>query len=355
MEARSSDKNSKSQKPLRDPSEHVPTAAVLIGSQLVSRQTEEVSLPPAELINSFDVRELEKLIEPVRGILQMITAIKKIVGDLGATAEAPIKKVEEYLKRFGREFPVLKNAVVQVVSMERKLDFLVNIYIQRMGIPQSETDAYFTTKEAEPAPPYHSPLESREQMDKNGCITKIIRSNSSGCQKNFDAPPTPGAPPTHCPPSTSWQQHPISEYQQRSQGNSPVGDPSSLVRIPPPPSHERSSCGHNGSNKAGPEHLRPDDMHLKQHDSDTSISIPSVDHEELERSFSGFSISQSKENLEFLNNSFYGGMAPCAKIRPYIAEGESDTDSDICTPCGPSPRSATGESPYGDMAWASSK
>ncbi|MBN3294044.1 KCNQ2 protein, partial [Polypterus senegalus] len=243
----------------------------------------------------------------------------------------------------------------QVVSMERKLDFLVNIYIQRMGIPQSETDAYFTTKEAEPAPPYHSPLESREQMDKNGCITKIIRSNSSGCQKNFDAPPTPGAPPTHCPPSTSWQQHPISEYQQRSQGNSPVGDPSSLVRIPPPPSHERSSCGHNGSNKAGPEHLRPDDMHLKQHDSDTSISIPSVDHEELERSFSGFSISQSKENLEFLNNSFYGGMAPCAKIRPYIAEGESDTDSDICTPCGPSPRSATGESPYGDMAWASSK
>uniref|UniRef100_A0A8C4X7V8 Potassium voltage-gated channel, KQT-like subfamily, member 2b n=1 Tax=Erpetoichthys calabaricus TaxID=27687 RepID=A0A8C4X7V8_ERPCA len=330
--------------------------AVCIMKFMVSKRKFKESLRPYDVMDVIEqysaghldmlarIKNLQSRVDQIVGRGTPITDKDRSKG----TSESELPEDPSMMGRLGK-------VEKQVISMERKLDFLVNIYIQRMGIPQSETEAYFTTKEAEPAPPYHSPLESREQMDKNGCITKIIRSNSSGCQKNFDAPPTPGAPPTHCPPSTSWQQHPISEYQQRSQGNSPVADPSSLVRIPPPPSHERSSCGHNGSNKAGPEHPRHDDMHLKQHDSDTSISIPSVDHEELERSFSGFSISQSKENLEFLNNSFYGGMAPCAKIRPYIAEGESDTDSDICTPCGPSPRSATGESPYGDMAWASSK
>lgn len=61
--------------------------------------------------------------------------------------------------------------------MERKLDFLVNIYIQRMGIPQSETDAYFGSKEAEPepepAPPYHSPVE---QLEKSQSASRIQQS-----------------------------------------------------------------------------------------------------------------------------------------------------------------------------------
>ncbi|XP_074083551.1 potassium voltage-gated channel subfamily KQT member 2 isoform X2 [Macrotis lagotis] len=241
----------------------------------------------------------------------------------------------------------------QVLSMEKKLDFLVNIYMQRMGIPPTETEAYFGSKEPEPAPPYHSPEESREHIDKNGCIIKIIRSTSSMGQKNFSAPPAPAMPSNTCPPSTSWQHQ---AYQRQSHGSSPVGDNGSLVRIPPPPSHERSLSAYSGGNRASMEFLRNEDMAAKHHesalrDSDTSISIPSVDHEELERSFSGFSISQSKENLDMLN-SCYAAVAPCAKIRPYIAEGESDTDSDLCTPCGPPPRSATGEGPFSDMGWS---
>ncbi|NXU76142.1 KCNQ2 protein, partial [Oreotrochilus melanogaster] len=229
----------------------------------------------------------------------------------------------------------------QVQSMEKKLDFLVNIYMQRMGIPPTETEAYFGSKEPDPAPPYHSPEDSREHIDKNGCIIKIIRSTSSVGQKNFSAPP-----PNACPPSTSCQ--------RQSHGSSPVGDPGSLVRIPPPPSHERSLSAYGGGHRASSEYLRNEDITTKPHesamrDSDTSISIPSVDHEELERSFSGFSISQSKENLDILNNGCYAAVA---KIRPYIAEGESDTDSDLCTPCGPPPRSATGEGPFSDMGWA---
>ncbi|XP_026650568.1 potassium voltage-gated channel subfamily KQT member 2 isoform X8 [Zonotrichia albicollis] len=232
----------------------------------------------------------------------------------------------------------------QVQSMEKKLDFLVNIYMQRMGIPPTETEAYFGSKEPDPAPPYHSPEDSREHIDKNGCIIKIIRSTSSMGQKNFSAPP---APSNACPPSTSCQ--------RQSHGSSPIGDPGSLVRIPPPPSHERSLSAYSGGHRASSaEYLRNEDITTKHHesamrDSDTSISIPSVDHEELERSFSGFSISQSKENLDILNNGCYAAVA---KIRPYIAEGESDTDSDLCTPCGPPPRSATGEGPFSDMGWS---
>ncbi|NXD41078.1 KCNQ2 protein, partial [Copsychus sechellarum] len=230
----------------------------------------------------------------------------------------------------------------QVQSMEKKLDFLVNIYMQRMGIPPTETEAYFGSKEPDPAPPYHSPEDSREHIDKNGCIIKIIRSTSSMGQKNFSAPP---APSNACPPSTSCQ--------RQSHGSSPIGEPGSLVRIPPPPSHERSLSAYGG-HRASAEYLRNEDIAAKHHesalrDSDTSISIPSVDHEELERSFSGFSISQSKENLDILNNGCYAAVA---KIRPYIAEGESDTDSDLCTPCGPPPRSATGEGPFSDMGWS---
>ncbi|MEQ2195020.1 hypothetical protein XENOCAPTIV_006245 [Xenoophorus captivus] len=286
----------------------------------------------------------------------------------------------------------------QVLSMERKLDFLVNIYIQRMGIPQTETDAYFGSKEPDPAPPYHSPVKSKplpgfngsepriiepvdclhavwlcflhvyrvlpgDHMERTRFVTKMVRSSSSTGHRNYAAPT--------CPPSTSWQPISSQHHQQappppqRSHGNtpSPVGD-ASLVRLPPPPAgerhggnrsnrqsigdrggSERNGAGANGT--GGGDEVKPD--------SDTSISIPSVDHEELERSFSGFSISQSRENLDFLNNGFYpsanpaeqqggGGSSRCATVRPYIAEGESDSDSELCAP-----------SPHSDRAWTGNK
>uniref|UniRef100_A0A8C5FIT6 Potassium voltage-gated channel, KQT-like subfamily, member 2a n=1 Tax=Gadus morhua TaxID=8049 RepID=A0A8C5FIT6_GADMO len=50
----------------------------------------------------------------------------------------------------------------QVCCMDRKLDFLVHAYVQRMGIPRSETEAFFSSKEPYPAPPYHSP-EARDK------------------------------------------------------------------------------------------------------------------------------------------------------------------------------------------------
>uniref|UniRef100_A0A4X2LB08 Potassium voltage-gated channel subfamily Q member 2 n=1 Tax=Vombatus ursinus TaxID=29139 RepID=A0A4X2LB08_VOMUR len=128
----------------------------------------------------------------------------------------------------------------QVLSMEKKLDFLVNIYMQRMGIPPTETEAYFGSKEPEPAPPYHSPEESREHIDKNGCIIKIIRSTSSMGQKNFSAPPAPAMPSNTCPPSTSWQHQ---AYQRQSHGSSPVGDNGSLRLAQKPSSLQKGQLG----------------------------------------------------------------------------------------------------------------
>lgn len=197
----------------------------------------------------------------------------------------------------------------------------------------------------------------------------MVHSSSSAGDRNYNTPT--------CPPSTSWQ--PISSQlhqqaqppPQHSNRNtpSPVGD-ESLVRLPPPPAGERHggnrlnrhSTGERGGNDR-PERVREGangtgagGEELKA-DSDTSMSIPSVDHEELERSFSGFSMSHSRENLDFLNNGFYsssanlgdhqgggGGATRCATVRPYIAEGESDTDSELCAP-----------SPHSDIAWTGTK
>ncbi|XP_043843725.1 potassium voltage-gated channel subfamily KQT member 2 isoform X6 [Dromiciops gliroides] len=328
--------------------------AVCVMRFLVSKRKFKESLRPydvMDVIEQYSAGHLDMLsrIKNLQSRVDQIVGRGPAITDKDRTKGPAEGELPEDPSMMGRLGKVEK----QVLSMEKKLDFLVNIYMQRMGIPPTETEAYFGSKEPEPAPPYHSPEESREHIDKNGCIIKIIRSTSSMGQKNFSAPPAPAMPSNTCPPSTSWQHQ---AYQRQSHGSSPVGDNGSLVRIPPPPSHERSLSAYSGGNRASMEFLRNEDMAAKHHesalrDSDTSISIPSVDHEELERSFSGFSISQSKENLDVLN-SCYAAVAPCAKIRPYIAEGESDTDSDLCTPCGPPPRSATGEGPFSDMGWS---
>ncbi|XP_048464470.1 potassium voltage-gated channel subfamily KQT member 2-like [Rhincodon typus] len=270
-------------------------------------------------------------------------------------------EVPEDLSMMGR----LGKMERQVHSMEKKLDFLVNIYMQRMGIPQSETEAYFISKEPDPAPPYHSPVDNQELCERNTNTNKMLRSCSLTAHKTYPGLGMPTLAPNGCPPSTSSHQHAANGMSRRSHDTltfmtSPVGDGTTFVRIPPPPSvsHEKI-LGHG---RGGMEYSRQDDYCckrqetlLKERDSDTSISIPSVDHEELERSYSGFSISQSKENLDNVNNAPYSGVTPWSKVRLYIAEGESDTDSEACTPSGPPPRSATSEGVHCDFTWSSSK
>ncbi|XP_006896946.1 PREDICTED: potassium voltage-gated channel subfamily KQT member 2 isoform X3 [Elephantulus edwardii] len=336
------------------PGLRVSIRAVCVMRFLVSKRKFKESLRPYDVMDVIEQYSAGHL-DMLSRIKNLQSRVDQIVGRGPAIADKDRAKgpAEAELPEDPSMMGRLGKVEKQVLSMEKKLDFLVNIYMQRMGIPPTETEAYFGAKEPEPAPPYHSPEDSREHLGRSGCVIKVVRSTSSMGQKNFAAPPA--APSGPCPPSTSWQPQ---GCPRQGPGSSPVGDPGALVRIPPPPTHERSLSAYSGGHRASAEFLRhedtarPPDGGLR--DSDTSISIPSVDHEELERSFSGFSISQSKEHLDTLAGG-YAAVAPCAKVRPYIAEGESDTDSDLCTPCGPPPRSATGEGPFGDVGWAGSR
>ncbi|KAK0131944.1 Potassium voltage-gated channel subfamily KQT member 3 [Merluccius polli] len=95
---------------------------------------------------------------------------------------------------------------------------------------------------------------------------------------------------------------------------------------------------------------------------DTPLSMLSVHHEELERSLSGFSISGEREEGEREGGDTGGrgqegggGRSYGVRGRPsYLAEAETDTDSDPFTPsgAGPLPLSSTGEG-LGDTVWNS--
>jgi len=302
--------------------------------------------------------------------------------------------------------------------MDRKLDFLVHLYVQRMGIPRSETEAFFNSKEPYPAPPYHSPERHKEEKGdqekekeeeeeevkpemevKVYSAVEVICSEGSVERKDpllggQSANGSLGTPSLSHRPPTSWQhqlQHPLAQPAWGSSianSPSPVGGSGDQSRIlyrlpPPPPTHDRSASsantaggqesGQDGSSRSRRRHRRPRyKPDAAAVESDTTLSIPSVDHEELERSFSGFSISQAKE--DFFGPSFYvssggggggggcgggsgtgadaGEQARCAKVRPCIAEGESDTDSELYAP---SPLAFTPDGAYIEKGWPGHK
>uniref|UniRef100_A0A8C8DXN4 Potassium voltage-gated channel, KQT-like subfamily, member 2b n=1 Tax=Oryzias sinensis TaxID=183150 RepID=A0A8C8DXN4_9TELE len=215
--------------------------AICIMRFMVSKRKFKESLRPYDVMDVIEqysaghldmlarIKNLQARVDQIVGRGTPIAADKD--RPKGATDELP-----EDPSMMGRLGKVEK----QVMSMERKLDFLVNIYIQRMGIPQAETDAYFGSKEPDPAPPYHSPVDQvlpGDHMDRTLFMTKMVRSSSSTGHRNYTAPT--------CPPSTSWQPIGSQLHQQGppppncSHGNtpSPAGDPS-LVRLPPPPYRE---------------------------------------------------------------------------------------------------------------------
>ncbi|KAJ3602190.1 hypothetical protein NHX12_029949 [Muraenolepis orangiensis] len=232
-----------------------------------------------------------------------------------------------------------------MMSSERKLEFLVNVFIQQMGIPQSETDAYFGTKE--PAPPYHSPVDHLENNQPvkpcpGDIITSVILSSSAPL------------PPSTCPPSTSWQPTSSQVHQQApplSKTPSPVGD-GSLVRLPPPPHNDRRphrlSRGERGGERGGEKRGERGEERGGEgrRQRRREVAEEEVYHEELDRSFSGSSLSQ--ENQEYCSSPAQTGDGDCySRARPFIAEDQSDSDSE---PPALSPHSAMGE-----KAWIKNK
>ncbi|XP_071395294.1 potassium voltage-gated channel subfamily KQT member 2-like [Centroberyx affinis] len=367
------------------PGMKVTIRAICIMKFMVSKRRFKESLRPYDVMDVIEQYSAGHL-DMLSRIKSLQSRVDQIVGK-GPKAEGETVDDQSMM---GRLVKVEK----QVCCMDRKLDFLVNVYVQRMGIPRSETEAFFNSKEPYPAPPYHSPEESKEVKEgkeevkeekevKTCSAAEVVCSEGSLEKKDpllgVSVAGSAGTPSgSHGWPSTSWQhqlQHPLSQPAWNSSvANTPspvggTGDHSpSLFRLPPPPAplHDRSSSGPGGSGRDSGSQSRR--RHRRQRgqreatvaESDTSLSIPSVDHEELERSFSGFSISQAKE--DFFGPSFFAGSGGgnaagteagaghslCARVRPFIAEGESDTDSDLYAP---SPLSFTGEAACGERGW----
>ncbi|XP_070824402.1 potassium voltage-gated channel, KQT-like subfamily, member 2a isoform X1 [Chaetodon trifascialis] len=361
--------------------------AICIMKFLVSKRRFKESLRPYDVMDVIEQYSAGHL-DMLSRIKNLQSRVDQIVGK-GPKADGEAADDQSMM---GRLVKVEK----QVVCMDRKLDFLVNVYVQRMGIPRSETEAFFNSKEPYPAPPYHSPEESKvekedkeevkEEREVKTCSAADVLCSDGSLEKKDpllgrSVARSVGTPSgSHSRPSTSWQhqlQHPLSQPAWNSSvANTPSpvggsGDHSpTLFRLPPPPApvHDRSSSGPGGSGRES--HSQDRRRHRRQRcqqdatvvESDTSLSIPSVDHEELERSFSGFSISQAKE--DFFGPSFFtgtgggagagagteaaAGLSLCARVRPFIAEGESDTDSDVYAP---SPLSFTGEVSCGERGW----
>ncbi|KAK5894224.1 hypothetical protein CesoFtcFv8_010937 [Champsocephalus esox] len=360
------------------PGLRVTIRAICIMKFLVSKRRFKESLRPYDVMDVIE--------QYSAGHLDMLSRIKNLqsrVDQIVGKGPKGDREASDDQSMMGRLVKVEK----QVVSMDRKLDFLVNVYVQR--IPRSETDAFFNSKEPYPVPPYHSPEEEKEGKEelKEEKEVQICSPAELPCSDGSLEKKDPllgrsvaisiGTPSgSHSRASTSWQhqlQHPLSQPAWNSSvanSPSPVGgsrDHSpNLFRLPPPPApvHERGSSGpgsRESDSQSRRRHRRPRcQQDAAAVESDTSLSIPSVDHEELDRSFSGFSISQAKE--DFFGPTFFTGSggganavpqaaaAPsiCARVRPFIAEGESDTDSDLYAP---SPLSFTGEVSCGERGW----
>ncbi|KAK1901691.1 Potassium voltage-gated channel subfamily KQT member 2 [Dissostichus eleginoides] len=279
----------------------------------------------------------------------------------------------------------------QVLSMERKLDFLVNIYIRRMGIPQAETDAYFGSKE--PAPPYQSPVD---QSEKSQVLPGDLMERMKMVRSCSSSGPRDSAPPT-CPPSTSWQ--PISSQLPRQKAPpTPLGD-GSLVRLPPPPQGGRRDSNRQSTEEGKLIGRFPVSQSREKMDEELIGRFPvsqsrgkldealigrfpvSMSREKIDEALIGrfpvsqsrekidealigrfpvsqsrekmdeeligrfpvsqsrekidealigrFPVSQSREKMDFLNSRFYPAEGG---VQSHIAEGESDSDSELCAP-----------------------
>ncbi|KAF6725402.1 Potassium voltage-gated channel subfamily KQT member 2 [Oryzias melastigma] len=127
-------------------------------------------------------------------------------------------------------------------------------------------------------------------MDRTLFMTKMVRSTSSTGHRNYTAPT--------CPPSTSWQ--PISS-QLHQQGPPPPTAATVTLRV-----------------QWGTPHWF--DCPLPLLEKDTEATDPTGTVQESEAGF------YSSNNLG--ERPVGGGAARCTNIRSYIAEGESDSDSE---------------------------
>ncbi|KAM9791686.1 potassium voltage-gated channel subfamily KQT member 3 isoform 1-T2 [Syngnathus typhle] len=207
----------------------------------------------------------------------------------------------------------------QVEDMEKKLDFLVDMHIQRSEHlhVDSAGAAHMTL-----GPPH--PLAG-------GDARRLVPNSGEGFPQRLRYP-------------AAVEAGPASRGGGRAQPREPVYTARPTV-LPITSLQDLSGgCGRTTGGPGGGE---------------SPLSLLSMNHEELEHSPSGFSFSSSERHGEEVAGDGGRGTGAGAKegdrTRPrpvYLAEGETDTDTDPFTPSGgPLPLSSTGEG-LGDDVWS---
>ncbi|KAM4906876.1 potassium voltage-gated channel subfamily KQT member 3 isoform 2-T2 [Sylvia borin] len=242
----------------------------------------------------------------------------------------------------------------QVNDMGKKLDFLVDMHMHHMEQLQIQVAEISPLKETA------SPAREKREENKYSELKTIIYKYTEQCSRetpyNFQQVPVNKVTPygfsarghmAHPQPLSIGGQN-SGKLQAAPSSTSYAERPTVLPIFTLMDSqvsyHSQGELQSPYSDKVSPRQRRS-----LTRDSDTPLSLLSVNHEELERSPSGFSISQERDDFPFGPN---GGSAWMREKR-YLAEGETDTDTDPFTPSGSMPLSSTGDG-ISDSIWTPS-
>lgn len=243
--------------------------------------------------------------------------------------------------------------VFQVHDMGKKLDFLVDMHMHHMEQLQVQVTELTPLKEA------ISPPEKKEE-NRYSELKSILYKYTEPCTQEtpytFHQVPVNKVSPygflAQDPMNYSWSLSLRGQNSGRSQtthsSTSHAERPTVLPILTlmdsqvsyPSPGDQQSPYS---------DRISPRQKRSLTRDSDTPLSLLSVNHEELERSPSGFSISQDKDDFLFGPN----GGSSWMREKRYLAEGETDTDTDPFTPSGSMPLSSTGDG-ISDSIWTPS-
>ncbi|XP_074799929.1 potassium voltage-gated channel subfamily KQT member 3 isoform X2 [Natator depressus] len=242
----------------------------------------------------------------------------------------------------------------QVHDMGKKLDFLVDMHLQHMEQLQVQVTELCPLKEAA------SPAEEKREENRYSELKSIIYKYSEPC--THETPYNFHQVPVHkVSPYGFLAQDPMNYSRPFSLGGQNSGK---LQAMPSSTSYaERPTVlpiltfidsrvryqSPGDLQSPNSDRISPRQKRSLTRDSDTPLSLLSVNHEELERSPSGFSISQDKEDFPFGPN----GGSTWMREKRYLAEGETDTDTDPFTPSGSMPLSSTGDG-ISDSVWTPS-
>ncbi|XP_030045803.1 potassium voltage-gated channel subfamily KQT member 3 [Microcaecilia unicolor] len=241
----------------------------------------------------------------------------------------------------------------QVHDMGKKLDFLVDMHMQHMDQLQVQVTEYYPSKG--PVSP-----DAKNEDDQYSDFKRVVYNYTESC--------------SHTTPY-NLHQVPLNKINTYEFFTKDPDDYASSLhfsepdcgRIAPPcskPYPERPTVlpiltlldtrvnfrSQGEIHSPYSDRISPRPKHSFTRDSDTPLSLLSVNHEELERTPSGFSISQEKDDFIFDSN----GGSSWMREKRYLAEGETDTDTDPFTPSGPIPLSLTGDG-ISDSVWTPSK